>query len=129
MFKTTRPDLKIRTGRVEELREKHEESNFLKFEIPIVLVNNAKGAKHIVIDHVRLLYYLNLCQSDIIALRDSGLIQTGAPIKVQQPRIDYLVLSEEYQKKLDGGDFSTRAALARSLGVSRAWISMVLNRM
>jgi hypothetical protein len=75
------------------LRVKHEDSIKLIFEIPIVFVNNRKGAKHIFIDHERLPIYLNLHQSDMIALREAGLIQPEAPAKIPKLQIDYTALA------------------------------------
>ncbi len=61
-------------------------------------------------------------------LRAAGLIQQETLIKIRNERIDYFALAQEYNSRLQSGEFSTRAALARSIGVSRAWISKVLNR-
>jgi len=48
--------------------------------------------------------------------------------KIFNPKIDYPALAQNYRQKLENGSFATRADLARSIGVSRAWISKVLNR-
>lgn len=46
-----------------------------------------------------------------------------------QPRRDPLRLARYYQGLLDSGKFESRAALARFLGVSRARVTQVLNRL
>lgn len=62
------------------------------------------------------------------ALQRDGLIQPEAPIKTYKPKIDYLALAQNYRQKLESGSFATRAQLARSIGVSRAWVTMVMNQ-
>ena len=110
------------------LRDKHEDSIKLLFEIPVVFTNKYKGAKKIFIDSSRLPYYLNLHQSDIVELREAGLIEPDAPAKIPRIRVDYPALAQEYKRRIDSGEFSTRADLARSIGVSRAWITKVIQR-
>jgi hypothetical protein len=46
-----------------------------------------------------------------------------------KPRRDPLRLARYYQSLLDSGKFESRAALARFLGVSRANVTQVLNRL
>lgn len=94
----------------------------------LFFTNNVRGAKHIIIDPVRLPFYFDLKPIDFVELREAGLLQPEAPVKVPRLRIDYHALAEEYRKKLDDGGFATRADLARSLGVSQTWIAKVMNR-
>jgi hypothetical protein len=98
------------------------------FEIPIIFINNNKGAKHIVIDRTRLPYFLSLSQTDIIGLREVGLIQPEARAKIPKMKIDYPSLAQEYRQLLSSGVCKDRADIARLLGVSRAWVSKVMNR-
>lgn len=79
-------------------------------------------------DPTRLHYYLDLQKTDITALQRDGLVQPELPVKIKKPKIDYPALAQSYRQKLENGTFTTRADLARSIGVSRAWISMVLKR-
>jgi len=88
------------------LRDKHEESNFLRFEIPIVLANNDKGAKHIVIDPFRLPYFLNLIESDVETLKQIGLMEKSELKTIPKPRINYSALATEYKQKIENGEFS-----------------------
>jgi hypothetical protein len=46
-----------------------------------------------------------------------------------KPTRDRLQLARYYQSLLDTGKFESRAALARFLGVSRARVTQVLNRL
>jgi hypothetical protein len=50
------------------LRDKHEDSINPSLEIPTLFASNAIVAKHIVIDPVRLPYYLELNNADIESL-------------------------------------------------------------
>ena len=49
--------------------------------------------------------------------------------KPKEPRYDRMKLAREYQSILDSGVVETRAELARHLGVSRARVTQVLNRL
>ena len=56
----------------------------------------------------------------------------GIPVlknKPKSPRYDRMKLAGEYQAILDSGKVETRAELARYLGVSRARVTQVLNRL
>jgi len=52
-----------------------------------------------------------------------------APKPVPKKRRDPLKLALYYQSLMDSGKFENRAALARYLGVSRARVTQVLNRL
>ena len=49
--------------------------------------------------------------------------------KSPEPKIDPLRIARYYQSLLDTGKFESQAALARFLGVSRARVTQVLNRL
>jgi hypothetical protein len=51
------------------------------------------------------------------------------PKPAPKERRDPLALARYYQSLLDSGKFESRAALARYLGVSRARVTQVLNRL
>ncbi len=114
------------TPRVGWLRDRHGDSNPLSLEIPIVFANSAKGAQHIVIDPVRLSYYLDLSGIEIDSLVQANLLRR-VTIRVPKQKIDYRQLAVSYQEKLESGIFPTRASLALHLGVSRAWVTKVMN--
>jgi hypothetical protein len=92
------------------------------------LVNNDKGAKHIVINPTRFPYFLDLTESDVETLKQSGLMEKSIPKTIPKPRINYSALATEYQQKIMSGECTNRAELARSLGVSRAWVTMALKK-
>ncbi len=49
--------------------------------------------------------------------------------EASKPTIDPLRIARYYQSLLDSGKFESRVALARYLGVSRARVTQVLNRL
>ena len=51
------------------------------------------------------------------------------PKPAPKERCDPLKLARYYQSLMDSGKFENRAALARYLGVSRARVTQVLNRL
>ena len=48
-------------------------------------------------------------------------------INKKREKIDRKKLAQEYQILLNNGKYKNRAELARALGVSRAWITIVMN--
>lgn len=58
----------------------------------------------------------------------SGFPEKLEPRPLPKERSDSLKLARHYQALLDSGKFENRAALARYLGVSRAWVMKVLGR-
>ena len=55
-------------------------------------------------------------------------MEKSIPTSIPKSRINYGALATEYKQKIESGECLNRAALARSLGVSRAWVTMVLNK-
>ena len=60
---------------------------------------------------------------------DSILDQTRLESEVRRPRRDRMRLARHYQSLLDSGVVTTRAELAKFLGVSRARVTQVLKRL
>lgn len=98
------------------------------FEIPILFIRISRSRLAILIDQARLPYFLDLQQSDIEALAQDHLTTEPVEEKALPKRIDYQKLAVQYRQMLEDGRFHTRSALARELGVSRAWFSKVLKR-
>ncbi len=110
------------------LRDRHGDPNPLSLEIPIVFTKNAKGAQHIVIDTVRLPYYLNLIALEIDSLVQANLMLRPV-IRLPKQKLDYCQLAVSYQEKLGSGMFPTKASLARHLDVSRSWVTTVMSNL
>jgi phenylalanyl-tRNA synthetase beta subunit len=90
--------------------------------------NSQKGRKYLVIDPARIKSYLDLPPSTIQNLTSSFLYPKQEAKKTIRQKIDMIALQEIYNNMLSDGSFKNRAALAKHFGVSRAWISTVLNR-
>jgi hypothetical protein len=58
--------------------------------------------------------------------RSSRLKLPFHPAKTSKQRIDYDALQQCYAKMLSDGPFKTQKELARHMGVSRVWVSRVL---
>ncbi len=92
------------------------------------MINNDNGAKHIVINSNRYSYFLVLKESDIETLKQAGLMESSLAKTNVKSRINYSALAAEYKYKIESGECSNRAELARSIGVSRAWVTKVMRR-
>lgn len=114
------------TPRVAWLRERFENSNFTMVKIPIEIHNLGHGEKLTCMDSGRLPAELGLADHDILSLSERGLIRPRPQKPHQKNRIDHTALRQTYHKMLNDGGFSSQAALARHLGVSRVWVSRVL---
>jgi len=93
----------------------------------VVFAHQDKGAKHVLIDRERLGCFLQLDQAEVQALDGSQLLSPIPILGTPRPRIDYQKLATEYSRLLSSGAFATKAALARHLGVSRAWVTRNVN--
>lgn len=60
---------------------------------------------------------------------NSILDRIQAEVASAKPKRDRMRLAHHYQSLLDSGQVETRAELARYLGVSRARVTQVLNRL
>jgi hypothetical protein len=110
------------------LRIKHVDSIKFLLEIPIIFSNISCSKKQIFIDHTRLPCYWAIRSQDNVDLRTAGLVAFEAPLRIPKTPIDYLLFAQEYNRKLDSGEYATSAELARSLGVSRVWVTMIIKR-
>ncbi len=113
--------------RVDWLRVRHENSNSLKVNLPILIQNTRFGGKIIVVDCSRILNYLSLDSDAIKRLADRFSYMQEK--KDSRPKRDGLILAQKYSSMLDSGAFCSRAELARFLGVSRARVAQVLTRL
>jgi len=60
---------------------------------------------------------------------NASIVSNQRRTKARKPTRDPLRLARYYQSLLESGKFESRAALARFLGVSRARVTQVLNRL
>ena len=75
-------------------------------------------------------YAINkLRQTPVIRFQPWNSIRTPRSTAKPKKKRDRMRLARYYQALLDSGKFESRAALARYLGVSRARVTQVLNRL
>lgn len=108
------------------LPETHENSNLVLLRIPIEISNIAHGEKAIAVAEGPLHCSLPLSLAAITRLQDVRLIRLPRPVRPKKLPIDYVELQQTYRRMLAKGLFSTQTELARHLGVSRVWVSIVL---
>jgi hypothetical protein len=113
-------------GRVERLRERLENSNFILVKIPIEIQRLEHGHRFICMDSDRLPQELGLNEEAIGCLLQAGLVRLRPQKPRPKSRIDYAALQQTCSRLLTDGSFVTQADLARHLGVSRVWVSRVL---
>jgi hypothetical protein len=114
------------TGRVERLRERLENSNFVLLKIPVEIHNLGHGQRLICMDSDRLPQELGLNEEAIGNLVQGGLVRLQPQKPRPKKRIDYEALQQTYRRMLAEGGFASQTELARHLGVSRVWVSIVL---
>ena len=99
----------------------------MKVNLPILIQNIRFGAKNLVVDCARILNYLSLDSDAIKRLaRRFSYIEKN---KDCRPKRDGLILANQHHSLLEFGAFSSRADLAKYLGVSRARVTQVLRRL
>lgn len=102
---------------------------YLRLRLPIIVWRVQRGEAKLVVNMAKLGEYLRLAPEDLDRL--TPLLPTP-PFKMSRPsrmKIDYATLKAQYERLLSDGTCSTKADLARHLGVSRAWVSKVLGKL
>ena len=108
------------------LRERLESSNLVLVRLPIEIHNLGHGQRLICIDSDRLPQELGLDEEAVDSLVQAGLVRPWPQKPLPKPRIDYSALQQNYARMLAVGRSTSRADLAGHLGVSRVWVSKVL---
>lgn len=97
-------------------------------KLPIFLHNGGRGEKILVIDPARIHNYLDMPPEEVKKLTDSFVYPREKDIRTKRIKQDLDGLRHLYNDLLSTGKYKNRADLARHFGVSRAWISIVMNR-
>jgi len=108
------------------LRERLDNSNYVLLKIPIEIHNLGHGQRLICMDSERLPEELGLNEEAIGSLVQGGLVRLRPQKPRPKKRIDYEALQQTYRRMLAEGGFASQTELARHLGVSRVWVSIVL---
>jgi len=118
----------LTSGALFWLRERRQDSKILWAKLPIFLHNTQHGAKILVIDPARIHNYIDMAPDAVKKLTESFIYPAEKDKRTKRHRQDIQALKNLYLELLDTGKFKNRAALAAHFGVSRAWISKVLNQ-
>ena len=109
------------------LRERPDVAHCIKLKIPIIFQKTKHGENKIHIDVIEFTKEMAISRD----LSDRLTHSFGLPIKVNTKKkripIDRIELAKNYKKLIEEGSFKTQAELARNFGVSRAWITIVMN--
>jgi ParB-like chromosome segregation protein Spo0J len=103
------------------------ELEYLLLRIPVEIHNAPRGGKVFSMHREQVQEILGLSDGDISRLCDRGLILPRPEKPPRRPRIDYERLAHSYREIMEQGNFASQADLACHLGVSRVWVSRVLN--
>jgi hypothetical protein len=110
-----------------KLPDRDENSNFYRVEFPVLLRKRAHGEVIWAIDRRAGYKLLDLpVDAERRLTKFFEIPGDLIPVKVH-PRLDRYSLAIRYRVLIEQGYFRNQADLARHLGVSRAWITKVMN--
>ncbi|MDP1675335.1 MAG: hypothetical protein Q8L88_00605 [Bacteroidota bacterium] len=95
--------------------------------LPIFIHKTAHGEKVIAVDPNEVQKYLKLDQDDVVRLTRRFLYPQPAQSRLQRVLLDRRAMAEQYRELIQSGVVRNQAELSRHLGVSRAWITKVMN--
>jgi hypothetical protein len=128
--KMRRPRRTMFALRGHSLREPVNSTNSFRVRFPVICRRIRKGEIKFAFDSMRMQEYFDLHDVDLkelsLALCDD--IITKKDQKTVYKPIDPQARRAEYQALLDDGTCRNRADIARHYGVSRAWVTKVMNR-
>jgi hypothetical protein len=111
------------------LRKRPESSNFLTLKIPIIIKKLACGERRGSVDRASVIKYFKMSDEEIYRLTKYFSIPGELEMAQTSERIGGQSRAIKYKELIDGGYFRNQADLARHLGVSRAWITKVMNEL
>jgi hypothetical protein len=71
--------------------------------------------------------YLNLDEDSIVQLTRRFLFPTPKPSRLKRMLLDRKAIAEQYTELINAGVCSNQADVARHFGVSRAWVTKIMN--
>jgi hypothetical protein len=107
------------------LRKHDTHSKHNRLELPIFIAKSTNGKLKLTIDREELPNYLNLSLKKCYQLTEGFYLPETKIINSPRVKIDYKNLASEYKRLINNGTVLNRAALARKLNVSRAWVTKV----
>jgi hypothetical protein len=115
------------TPRLGMLRASSSNSKNFTVILPIFTHKTLHGEKIIAVDPNEVQKYLDLTSEDISRLTRRFLYPKPQPSRLKRMLLDRRALAEEYRKLIDSGVCRNQADVARHFGVSRAWVTKIMN--
>jgi len=109
------------------LRERPDIANCIKLIIPVIFQKKKHGENKIHIDVEQFTKEMAISSSLAERLTDSFGLPIKHTFKEKREPINRIELAKTYLKLIEDGTFKTQAELSRHLGVSRAWITIIMN--
>jgi hypothetical protein len=95
--------------------------------LPFFVHNSKHGSKILAVDPSEVQKYLNLDAKAVTRLTKYFLYPNAPAVSLKRVHIDRQALALQYQDMLRQGLFKNQADLARNIGVSRVWITKIMN--
>lgn len=96
-------------------------------ELPVFFHKTQYGEKVMAVDPNEVQKYLNLDLEDIARLTRRFLYPKPVPSRLKRVLLDRRAMAEQYRDMIQQGIVHNQAELSRHLGVSRAWITKIMN--
>jgi hypothetical protein len=117
------------SGDVYWLHGRFDRSNYITINLAVSLQKIAHGEEVITLNPALISSYLRLSDQSIARLtKQFCLPRDMDPVRIKE-KLDYPTLARKYKDLIEQGYFRNQAHLAGYLGVSRAWITKVLNKL
>jgi hypothetical protein len=97
-------------------------------KLPFIYKNTGYGKKGLYLDHDKMKQFLIVsedCLTRLTRTFNYGKFKIKIPLSLL--RLNKYSLAIEYKNLIEEGRFKNQAELARAFGVSRAWITKVMN--
>lgn len=95
--------------------------------MPIFTHKTRYGERIFAVDPSEVQKYLSLDPDDVARLTRYFLYPKPVPSRMKRALLDRKALAERYLELIQNGTVNNQAALSRYLGVSRAWVTKVMN--
>jgi site-specific DNA recombinase len=95
--------------------------------LPIFFHRSKHGEKILAVDPNEVRNYLDLDNEGVARLTRHFLYPAPRPDRLRRVKLDRIALAKQYRELIDSGLVSNQSELARHLGVSRVWITKIMN--
>ena len=102
-------------------------SKHFTLNLPVFQHKTRYGERIIAVDPNEVKKYLDLNDEDVARLTRRFIYPTQSHSRLKNIVLDRKALAEKYQELIQSGLVNNQAELSRHLGVSRAWITKIMN--